>query len=286
MKITRFSVLFQFTNYFFSGALLSLERTPNKGPVTWHCPFPQSADPKETPCHFAPVSYNSKGKAQKKNILSSTFHIIFGDTPLQFCWTHFSSRETLSKLSGRSVSSVFTLVDWIRIALRKSKDSFAFSFSIAPNRLPSHLLITNHIKIIILTAMNLNHHYVLGCVYVSSSHSISVGGYDDHFTDGVTESQTVSVTCLKSLTKEEAEPHNLAILHILCPLSFFLSLFFFFGFTYKRFHHTNLWLLKLRELRAAFASFFIPQKHISMPHYRVFVIKHFLFNISSDLAVP
>lgn len=106
----------------------------------------------------------------RKNILSSTVHIIFGDTPLRFCWTHFSSRETLSKLDGRSVSSVFTLVDWIRIALRKSKDSFAFSFSIAPNRLLSHLL-TNHLKTIILTAMNLNPHYV------SSPHSVRVGEY-------------------------------------------------------------------------------------------------------------
>lgn len=62
-----------------------------------------------------------------KNILPSIFHIVFAVPPsLLFCWTHVSSRETPPKPYRRRISSVFILVNWIRIFIRKLEGHSAF----------------------------------------------------------------------------------------------------------------------------------------------------------------
>lgn len=85
----------------------------------------------------------------KNSSLTSLFHIVSAvSASLQLSWTHFSRRETPSKLYCRKVSLFFHW--WAGLEYlqknQQEKNHFAFTLPTAPNHPPPHLLAMNQRK--------------------------------------------------------------------------------------------------------------------------------------------
>lgn len=132
--------------------MLSLRRKPNKGPWSSISPSHRAlcnSQRDSMPICLLDLTIQTDPRAGLRNSgLTSPVHIMSAALPsLQLCRTHFSSRETASKLYCRRVSSALTLVSWIGVSRETGECQLASSFSVAPNCPHPCLLTTGHIQI-------------------------------------------------------------------------------------------------------------------------------------------